>query len=61
LRDIVAVRLQVVVRGRLIVVDGCSIHANAEKKEGEEKEVRYGSIDEGSWEMKRTNDPIGAL
>jgi hypothetical protein len=43
----VTVRLQVVIRGRLAVVDRCGIHANAEKRGGEEKVVRYGSIEEG--------------
>jgi hypothetical protein len=38
----VAVRLQVVVMGRLTVVDRHSIHANAEKRGGEEKEVTRG-------------------
>jgi hypothetical protein len=34
----VAVRLQVVIRGYLTIVGGSSIHANAEKKGTEEKE-----------------------
>jgi hypothetical protein len=48
-------------QGRLTVVDRCSINANAEKRGGDEKEVSCGSIEEGSWEMKRTSDSTGAL
>jgi hypothetical protein len=43
----VAVRLQVVIRGYLTVGAGSSIHADEEKRGAEEKEVRYGSIEEG--------------
>jgi hypothetical protein len=50
----VAVRPQAVIGGRLTVVDRCSVHANAEKRGAEEKEVESGSIGGDSWGLTRT-------
>jgi hypothetical protein len=49
----VSVRMQVVIRERLTVVDKCSIHTNSGKKGEKGGERNYGSIEEGGWETTK--------